>query len=182
MVVIGGGDTGTDCIGTSVRHGAKQVINLELMDQPPAARGANNPWPQWPRIFRCAGFFFLRFCKGLEEREAIRCCLPDVDVWAGLVCHNLRMVPALGSLPCMGINLIMHKSVSALPQGGLRACRGGRGVRQGPAALRGHEQALCAQPGPRGGHRDRAGGLAHLAASAQPGMLAANQCIHFHIY
>ena len=54
VVVIGGGDTGTDCIGTSVRHGAKQVINLELMDQPPAARAANNPWPQWPRIFRCA--------------------------------------------------------------------------------------------------------------------------------
>ncbi|KAK9817844.1 hypothetical protein WJX72_002960 [[Myrmecia] bisecta] len=52
VIVIGGGDTGTDCIGTSVRHGAKNVINLELMDQPPPERAANNPWPTWPRIFR----------------------------------------------------------------------------------------------------------------------------------
>ena len=53
VVVIGGGDTGTDCIGTSVRHGAKNVINLELMGQPPNERAANNRWPYWPRIFRC---------------------------------------------------------------------------------------------------------------------------------
>ena len=53
MVVIGGGDTGTDCIGTSVRHGATSVINLELLEKPPATRAGSNPWPQWPRIFRC---------------------------------------------------------------------------------------------------------------------------------
>lgn len=52
VVVIGGGDTGTDCIGTSVRHGATSVINLELMDQPPAERAEGNPWPSWPRIFK----------------------------------------------------------------------------------------------------------------------------------
>lgn len=52
VVVIGGGDTGTDCIGTSVRHGATSVVNLELMGRPPATRGKDNPWPQWPRIFR----------------------------------------------------------------------------------------------------------------------------------
>ncbi|WIA23003.1 hypothetical protein OEZ85_001356 [Tetradesmus obliquus] len=52
VIVIGGGDTGTDCIATSIRHGATSVINLELMDPPPAKRGSNNPWPQWPRIFR----------------------------------------------------------------------------------------------------------------------------------
>ena len=46
VVVIGGGDTGTDCIATSLRHGATSVINLELMDRPPASRGPNNPWPQ----------------------------------------------------------------------------------------------------------------------------------------
>ena len=50
--MIGGGDTGTDCIATSLRHGATSVINLELMDQPPPTRGPGNPWPQWPRIFR----------------------------------------------------------------------------------------------------------------------------------
>jgi hypothetical protein len=46
VVVIGGGDTGTDCIATSLRHGATSVINLELMDPPPATRATNNPWPQ----------------------------------------------------------------------------------------------------------------------------------------
>lgn len=51
-MVIGGGDTGTDCIGTSVRHGAEQVVNLELMDTPPNERAGGNPWPTWPRVFR----------------------------------------------------------------------------------------------------------------------------------
>ncbi len=52
VVVIGGGDTGTDCIGTSMRHGCKSMVNLELLDQPPAGRAEDNPWPLWPRIFR----------------------------------------------------------------------------------------------------------------------------------
>ncbi len=52
VVVIGGGDTGTDCIGTSLRHGCTQLVNFELMDKPPADRADDNPWPQWPRIFR----------------------------------------------------------------------------------------------------------------------------------
>jgi len=52
VVVIGGGDTGTDCIGTSLRHGATSIVNLEIVPQPPESRAPNNPWPQWPRIFR----------------------------------------------------------------------------------------------------------------------------------
>uniref|UniRef100_A0A0R0EJU2 Glutamine amidotransferase type-2 domain-containing protein n=1 Tax=Glycine max TaxID=3847 RepID=A0A0R0EJU2_SOYBN len=52
VVVIGGGDTGTDCIGTSIRHGCSSVVNLELLPQPPPTRAPGNPWPQWPRIFR----------------------------------------------------------------------------------------------------------------------------------
>ncbi|MEZ6064697.1 MAG: glutamate synthase subunit beta [Planctomycetaceae bacterium] len=52
ILVIGGGDTGTDCIGTSLRHGCKGVVNFEIVPQPPAARPANNPWPQWPKIYR----------------------------------------------------------------------------------------------------------------------------------
>lgn len=52
VLVIGGGDTGTDCLGTAVRQGAKAVQNLELLTRPPASRAADNPWPQWPRIFR----------------------------------------------------------------------------------------------------------------------------------
>ena len=52
VVVIGGGDTGTDCIGTSLRHGCTQLVNFELLDRPPVDRADDNPWPQWPRIFR----------------------------------------------------------------------------------------------------------------------------------
>ncbi|KAG7195627.1 glutamate synthase [NADH] [Scheffersomyces spartinae] len=52
VVVIGGGDTGNDCLGTSTRHGAKSVTNFELLPHPPASRPKDNPWPQWPRVFR----------------------------------------------------------------------------------------------------------------------------------
>ncbi|KAI2641941.1 glutamate synthase [Xylaria nigripes] len=52
VIVIGGGDTGNDCIGTSVRHGAKSVVNFELLPQPQPQRARGNPWPQWPRIYR----------------------------------------------------------------------------------------------------------------------------------
>ena len=50
VVVIGGGDTGNDCVGTAIRHGAKSVIQLEMMPKAPDERAANNPWPEWPRI------------------------------------------------------------------------------------------------------------------------------------
>jgi len=52
VVVVGGGDTGTDCIGTSMRHGCKSLVNFELLPRPPDERSPDNPWPQWPRIFR----------------------------------------------------------------------------------------------------------------------------------
>jgi NADPH-dependent glutamate synthase beta subunit-like oxidoreductase len=51
VVVIGGGDTGTDCIGTSMRHRCKSVLNFELMAMPPDARSPDNPWPEWPKVF-----------------------------------------------------------------------------------------------------------------------------------
>ena len=52
VIVIGGGDTGADCIGTSLRHGCRSVVNFEVLDKAPPQRAANNPWPEWPRIFR----------------------------------------------------------------------------------------------------------------------------------
>ncbi|MGB8330734.1 MAG: glutamate synthase small subunit [Polyangiales bacterium] len=52
VLVIGGGDTGTDCIGTSLRHGCASLVNFELLPKPPAVRAADNPWPEWPVIFR----------------------------------------------------------------------------------------------------------------------------------
>ncbi|MCC7123201.1 MAG: glutamate synthase subunit beta, partial [Acidobacteria bacterium] len=52
VVIIGGGDTGADCLGTAHRQGAASVTQLELLPQPPTARASDNPWPQWPVIFR----------------------------------------------------------------------------------------------------------------------------------
>jgi glutamate synthase (NADPH) small chain len=52
VVVIGGGDTGSDCVGTSNRHGAKSVTQIELLAQPPLERNADNPWPQWPMTLK----------------------------------------------------------------------------------------------------------------------------------
>ena len=52
VVVIGGGDTGADCIGTALRHGCKSLVNFELFPRPPNDRAPDNPWPTWPRIYR----------------------------------------------------------------------------------------------------------------------------------
>ncbi len=50
VVIVGGGDTGNDCVGTAIRQGCRSVIQLEMMPQLPAARAGDNPWPQWPRV------------------------------------------------------------------------------------------------------------------------------------
>jgi glutamate synthase (NADPH/NADH) small chain len=52
VVVIGGGDTGTDCVGTSMRHGCRSLLQLEILPKPPLARAADNPWPQWPKVYK----------------------------------------------------------------------------------------------------------------------------------
>jgi glutamate synthase (NADPH/NADH) small chain len=63
VIVIGGGDTGTDCLGTSMRHRCRTLTNFEIVPRPPQMRAPNNPWPQWPRIFRVD--------YGHAEREAV---------------------------------------------------------------------------------------------------------------
>ena len=52
VIVIGGGDTGTDCVGTSLRHGCKSLVQFEILPRPPTLRADDNPWPQWPRIYK----------------------------------------------------------------------------------------------------------------------------------
>ncbi|MBW4483293.1 MAG: glutamate synthase small subunit [Tildeniella torsiva UHER 1998/13D] len=52
VVIIGGGDTGTDCVGTSIRHGCNSVTQVEIMPQPPETRSAGNPWPEWPKVYK----------------------------------------------------------------------------------------------------------------------------------
>jgi glutamate synthase (NADPH/NADH) small chain len=64
VIVIGGGDTGTDCVGTSLRHGCKSVTQLEILPKPPLTRAANNPWPEWPKVYKMD--------YGQEEAAAIQ--------------------------------------------------------------------------------------------------------------
>ena len=52
VLVVGGGDTGNDCVGTCIRHGCKSVIQLEMMPKPPEQRTASNPWPEWPKVLK----------------------------------------------------------------------------------------------------------------------------------
>jgi glutamate synthase (NADPH/NADH) small chain len=52
VIVIGGGDTGTDCVGTALRHGCASLVQLEILPRPPEERAPDNPWPQWPKIYK----------------------------------------------------------------------------------------------------------------------------------
>jgi len=52
VIIIGGGDTGTDCVATSIRHGCKSVVQFEIMPEPPKERQPDNPWPEWPKVLK----------------------------------------------------------------------------------------------------------------------------------
>jgi glutamate synthase (NADPH/NADH) small chain len=52
VIIIGGGDTGTDCVGTSMRHGCKSLVQVEILPRPADARTADNPWPEWPKVYK----------------------------------------------------------------------------------------------------------------------------------
>ncbi len=52
VIVIGGGDTGTDCVGTAMRHGCKSLVQLEILPRPPLQRAPDNPWPEWPKVYK----------------------------------------------------------------------------------------------------------------------------------
>jgi glutamate synthase (NADPH/NADH) small chain len=52
VLVLGGGDTGTDCVGTSMRQGCRSLTQLEIMAMPPMDRAADNPWPEWPKVYK----------------------------------------------------------------------------------------------------------------------------------
>ena len=62
VVVIGGGDTGTDCVGTAIRQGCRSLVQVEIMPRPPLERAADNPWPEWPKVYKLD--------YGQEEAEA----------------------------------------------------------------------------------------------------------------
>src|SRR5262249_47549827 len=52
VIIIGGGDTGTDCVGTAMRHGCRSLVQIEILPRPPLERANDNPWPEWPKVYR----------------------------------------------------------------------------------------------------------------------------------
>ena len=82
VVVVGGGDTGNDCVGTAIRHGCRVVVQLEMMPKPPDQRAENNPWPEWPRVLQDrlrpgGGHRRLRARTPGSIRPPSRSCMPD---------------------------------------------------------------------------------------------------------
>ena len=71
VVIIGGGDTGNDCVGTSIRHGCASVTQLEMMPKAPDQRAENNPWPEWPKVLK----------TDYGQEEAIACFGTDPRIY-----------------------------------------------------------------------------------------------------
>jgi len=72
-VVIGGGDTGTDCVGTSLRHGCnKSITQLEIMPRPPDERADDNPWPEWPK--------YIRWIMGKKKQKKFLGLIPEITL------------------------------------------------------------------------------------------------------
>ena len=107
VVVIGGGDTGTDCVATALRHGAAAVTQLQHNPQPPESRAADNPWPQWPRVHRVeygheeAAALFGADPRSFAERTA---AITGESGRAAAVVTDHRTIPADLVLLAMGFS------------------------------------------------------------------------------
>lgn len=122
VVIIGGGDTGADCLGTANRQGALSVHQLEIMPRPPAQRAENNPWPEWPRIFRTASAHeegverlysvstkkFLGDDNGnVKSLELVRMQMVNVDGRASVDGGQLRLEEVPGSEESIPADLVL---------------------------------------------------------------------------
>ena len=98
VVVVGGGDTGNDCVGTALRQGCASVTQLEMMPAPPVERTNGNPWPEWPRILRTDYGQLEAICRqGSDPRvyeTTVKQILTDENGWiSGLETVQLRRTP-----------------------------------------------------------------------------------------
>ncbi len=101
VVVIGGGDTGSDCLGTALRQGATSALQIEILPEPPATRAPSNPWPAWPLIRRDS--------SSHKEGGERRWCVTTIRAFgregavSGLRCAGVEWVPGTGGRPQMRI-------------------------------------------------------------------------------
>ncbi|MFO0678311.1 MAG: glutamate synthase subunit beta [Polyangiaceae bacterium] len=111
VVVIGGGDTGSDCVGTSIRQGAASVTQLELMPKPPLVRVPENPWPEWPLVFRTS----TSQEEGCERKFAVQSVAFEKDARgrvSGIRTRRVRreggaFVPEAGSEAVLPSDLVL---------------------------------------------------------------------------
>ncbi|MFN2522468.1 MAG: FAD-dependent oxidoreductase, partial [Mycobacteriales bacterium] len=113
VVIIGGGDTGADCLGTAHRQGARSVSQLEIMPQPPQTRAASTPWPTWPLMLRTSSaheeggdrLFSVNTVRFVGEEQVEGLELVDVEMVDGRfepVAGSERVLPAQLVLLAMG--------------------------------------------------------------------------------
>jgi glutamate synthase (NADPH/NADH) small chain len=115
VVIIGGGDTGADCLGTSHRQGAESVHQFEIMPRPPEERPAANPWPTWPFVYRTSSAheeggerdFSVNTVEFLGDDEGRVRALRYVEVEQQLVDGRPSFVPIEGSETEMGVDLVL---------------------------------------------------------------------------
>ena len=99
VAVIGGGDTGSDCVGTAIRLGAVEVVQFEIMPKPPQSRAENNPWPQWPKVFKTSSSQ-EEGCDRAWNVDTVE-FFPSEDNpsrLGGLICRQVKWVEAEGRL------------------------------------------------------------------------------------
>jgi glutamate synthase (NADPH/NADH) small chain len=115
VVVIGGGDTGSDCIGTAHRQGAKEIFQFEIMPQPPERGGQNEPWPVWPKVMRTSTSqeegCHRKWCvltKKLTGQGEIITALEGCEVeWTADDDGRMQMKEVPGSEFSMGCDLVL---------------------------------------------------------------------------
>lgn len=129
VVVIGGGDTGSDCVGTSIRQKAKSVTQIEIMPKPPEIRNPNNPWPYWANIFRsssshaegCQRFWSISTKRYIGENNHIK-QLEVVEVECVNNGTELKMIEKPGTGKLLNANMVllamgfvhcMHEGIAA---------------------------------------------------------------------
>jgi glutamate synthase (NADPH/NADH) small chain len=142
VVVIGGGDTGSDCVGTSIRQGAKSVTQIEILPKPPASRNPDNPWPNWANVLRysssheegCERKWRLSTRKFTGENNQIRRIEVEEVEWvasAGKPVMNVKpgsvmmldadlVLLAMGFVHCMHEGIIKEFDLVLDPKGNIK--------------------------------------------------------------
>jgi glutamate synthase (NADPH) small chain len=168
VIVIGGGDTGTDCVGTSLRQGCASVTQLEILPQPPQKRAPDNPWPEWPKVYKMD--------YGQEEAAALQGADPRVyEVTAKRFIEGDK--GRVGEVEITGVRWVRNKDGRYVPEDD------GKSLRKLPAQLvllamgfTGPEKPLVEALGLEQDSRSNVQAEYGKYATSLPGVFAAGDC------